>query len=68
MYSSIHNMDTSLLYKVHLNGEEVARSVPSHHVDSLVYQLECEGHDIDGVYWNDDELIVELTSIDEDSY
>lgn len=67
MYSSIHNLNSSLLYTIRLNDSEIATQVPSTHIDSFIYQLESEGHNIDGVYWNEDELIVELTSFEEET-
>lgn len=61
-YSSIHNMETSRLYTVKLDGETIADCVPSHHVHSLVYELESNDVNVVDEYWDEENMEVHLQS------
>lgn len=61
-YSLIHNMDTSLRYDVYLDDTIVRSSVPPHHVESIVYELEMQGENIVDELWDDDLMRIDLTS------
>lgn len=65
-YSSVSNSNTSLKYEVRLNGETIRRNVPAHHVESVVYQLQSEGLFIEDETWDDEDMVVDLLSRDED--
>ena len=62
-YSSIYNMDLSLRYQVRLNGELIRSDIQPHHVQSLVYELECQGENIVDEIWDEDEMFVDLISV-----
>lgn len=65
-YSSVHNADTALRYEVRLNGETIRRKVPPHHVESIVHELQSEGLFIEDETWDDEEMVVDLLSRDDD--
>lgn len=61
-YSSIFNVDTALRYTIKLNDEVVRKKVAPHHVDSVVYELECEGFNIVDEIWDEEAMEVQLIS------
>lgn len=61
-YSSIHNVDTSLRYDVYLDDVLVKTSVPPHHVESIVYELELQDINIVDEIWDEHRMRIDLTS------